>query len=72
MIRNRSTVFSLRTLRGVTAAIFLLVTPDLAAQEYTVNLKDTDIQEFIKFVADVWHHYGGGSKCEGKGAGHFV
>jgi general secretion pathway protein D len=43
----------LRTLRGIAAAIFLLVTPDLAAQEYTVNLKDTDIQEFIKFVADV-------------------
>ena len=53
VIKNRSTVFSLRTLRGVTAAIFLLVTPNLAAQEYTVNLKDTDIQEFIKFVADV-------------------
>ena len=53
MIRNRSTIFSLRTFRSVTAAIFLLVTPDLAAQEYTVNLKDTDIQEFIKFVADV-------------------
>ena len=53
MIKNRSTVFSLRTLRGVTAAIFLLVTPNLVAQEYTVNLKDTDIQEFIKFVADV-------------------
>ena len=53
MIRNRSTVFSLRTLRGIAAAIFLLVTPNLAAQEYTVNLKDTDIQEFIKFVADV-------------------
>ena len=53
MIRNRSTVFSLRTLRGIAAAIFLLVTPGLAAQEYTVNLKDTDIQEFIKFVADV-------------------
>ena len=53
MLRNRSTVFSLRTLRGIAAAIFLLVTPDLAAQEYTVNLKDTDIQEFIKFVADV-------------------
>lgn len=53
MIRNRSTVFSLRTLRGIAAAIFLLVTPDLVAQEYTVNLKDTDIQEFIKFVADV-------------------
>ena len=30
-----------------------MVTPNLAAQEYTVNLKDTDIQEFIKFVADV-------------------
>ncbi|MDA8562311.1 type II secretion system secretin GspD [Luminiphilus sp.] len=43
----------MRTFRSVTAAIFLLVTPDLAAQEYTVNLKDTDIQEFIKFVADV-------------------
>ena len=53
MIRNRSTIFSLRTFRSVTAAIFLLVTPDLAAQEYTVNLKDTDIQEFIKFVSDV-------------------
>ena len=53
MIRNRSTVFSLRTLRVIAAAIFLLVTPDLAAQEYTVNLKYTDIQEFIKFVADV-------------------
>ena len=53
MLSNRSTVFSLRTLRGIAAAIFLLVTPDLAAQEYTVNLKDTDIQEFIKFVADV-------------------
>ena len=53
MKRTRSTVFSLRTLRGLAAAIFLLVTPGLAAQEYTVNLKDTDIQEFIKFVADV-------------------
>ena len=27
--------------------------PLTVAQEYTVNLKDTDIQEFIKFVADV-------------------
>ena len=53
MKRNRSTVFSLRALRGLAAAVFLLVTPGLAAQEYTVNLKDTDIQEFIKFVADV-------------------
>ena len=53
MIKNSSTAFSLRALRGIAAALFLLVTPDLAAQEYTVNLKDTDIQEFIKFVADV-------------------
>jgi general secretion pathway protein D len=53
VIKNSSTAFSLRALRGIAAALFLLVTPDLAAQEYTVNLKDTDIQEFIKFVADV-------------------
>ena len=32
-------------------ALFLSVV--VSAQEYTVNLKDTDIQEFIKFVADV-------------------
>jgi general secretion pathway protein D len=36
---------------AVTAALTLSAGP--AAQEYTVNLKDTDIQEFIKFVADV-------------------
>ena len=35
----------------VTAALTLSAVS--AAQEYTVNLKDTDIQEFIKFVADV-------------------
>jgi len=27
--------------------------PSASAQEYTVNLKDTEIQEFIQFVADV-------------------
>lgn len=32
---------------------FLLSVPPTQAQEYTVNLKDTDIQELIKFVADV-------------------
>ena len=53
MKRNCLTAFSLRTLRGLAAAILLGVTPGLVAQEYTVNLKDTDIQEFIKFVADV-------------------
>lgn len=31
----------------------LLAVPALKAQEYTVNLKDTDIQELIKFVAEV-------------------
>ena len=36
---------------AVTAALTLSAVS--AAQEYTVNLKDTDIQEFIKFVADV-------------------
>jgi general secretion pathway protein D len=36
---------------GITAALTLSAVS--AAQEYTVNLKDTDIQEFIKFVADV-------------------
>ena len=51
--RNCLKVFSLPTLRGLAAAILLVVTPGLVAQEYTVNLKDTDIQEFIKFVADV-------------------
>ena len=34
-------------------ACFASPVPTVQAQEYTVNLKDTDIQEFIKFVADV-------------------
>ena len=53
MKRIRFTVFSLHAFRCLTAAVLLLTTPGLVAQEYTVNLKDTDIQEFIKFVADV-------------------
>ena len=53
MKSNRSKLFTLRTLRGLAATVFLLCTPGLVAQDYTVNLKDTDIQEFIKFVADV-------------------
>ena len=36
---------------AVTAALTLSAVS--VAQEYTVNLKDTEIQEFIKFVADV-------------------
>jgi len=35
------------------AVAMLAVSPVTTAQEYTVNLKDTDIQEFIKFVADI-------------------
>jgi len=40
-------------LRIACVAAFLCWAPLALAQEYTVNLKDTDIQEFIKFVADV-------------------
>lgn len=31
----------------------LLFAKPVLSQEFTVNLKDTDIQEFIEFVADV-------------------
>ncbi|MEL0313439.1 MAG: type II secretion system secretin GspD [Halieaceae bacterium] len=34
-------------------AVAILVPASSMAQEYTVNLKDTEIQEFIQFVADV-------------------
>ena len=40
-------------LRIACVAAFLCWAPLALAQEYTVNLKDADIQEFIKFVADV-------------------
>jgi general secretion pathway protein D len=43
----------LSSLRIVCIAVLLCWAPLSPAQEYTVNLKDTDIQEFIKFVADV-------------------
>ena len=42
-----------KALRTVAMTLSLLLAPLAVAQEYTVNLKDTDIQEFIKFVADV-------------------
>jgi len=41
------------TLQAVVAVAILAGSPVTTAQEYTVNLKDTDIQEFIKFVADI-------------------
>ena len=40
-------------LPAVLLAVGLVVVPATQAQNYTVNLKDTDIQELIKFVADV-------------------
>ena len=42
-------------LRGVLTllAVAILLPAPSMAQEYTVNLKDTEIQEFIQFVADV-------------------
>ena len=42
-------------LRGVLTllAVAILIPAPSKAQEYTVNLKDTEIQEFIQFVADV-------------------
>ena len=42
-----------RTLFVSVVACFASPALTVQAQEYTVNLKDTDIQEFIKFVADV-------------------
>jgi len=39
--------------RNASMALLLVHSAGTVAQEYTVNLKDTDIQEFIKFVADV-------------------
>lgn len=44
-----------RRTRAVSFAALLLVAPATAlfAQDYTVNLKETDIQELIKFVAEV-------------------
>jgi len=41
------------SLRAIAVTGALTLSAVSAAQEYTVNLKDTDIQEFIKFVADV-------------------
>ena len=41
------------SLRAIAVTAALTLNAVSAAQEYTVNLKDTDIQEFIKFVADV-------------------
>lgn len=47
------TVLLKNSLRAIFVTATLTLSAVSAAQEYTVNLKDTDIQEFIKFVADV-------------------
>jgi len=47
---------TLAKFKALIQSLILLVplcVPHAAAQEFTVNLKDTDIQEFIEFVADV-------------------
>ena len=41
------------SLSAIAVTTALTLSAGSTAQEYTVNLKDTDIQEFIKFVADV-------------------
>ena len=44
------------TIRGLKMTLMLsalILSKPALAQEFTVNLKDTDIQEFIEFVADV-------------------
>jgi len=41
-----------RGLSGVLAAWLLCVAGSVFAQDFTINLKDTDIQELIKFVAE--------------------
>ena len=55
MIVNISDLTALlkNSLRAIAVTAALTLSAVSAAQEYTVNLKDTDIQEFIKFVADV-------------------
>ena len=41
------------SMRAIAVTAALTLSAVSVAQEYTVNLKDTEIQEFIKFVADV-------------------
>ena len=52
---RRCFLFHRYLLRGAPAflTMALLMSSPVGAQEYTVNLKDTEIQEFIQFVADV-------------------
>jgi general secretion pathway protein D len=56
LTRSSETVYPLRRrLRGLAVAALLCcgIAPAAWAQDFTVNLKETDIQELIKFVAEV-------------------
>ena len=48
-----ATLAKFKTLIQLLTLLVALCVPHAAAQDFTVNLKDTDIQEFIEFVADV-------------------
>lgn len=48
-----ATLAKLKALVQSLALLMALCVPHAVAQDFTVNLKDTDIQEFIEFVADV-------------------
>jgi general secretion pathway protein D len=49
----RERIAILKRFASVLLLSLLLVAKPIVAQDFTVNLKDTDIQEFIEFVADV-------------------
>lgn len=48
-----ATFAKFKALISLLALVTALCVPHAVAQDFTVNLKDTDIQEFIEFVADV-------------------
>ena len=48
-----ATFANFKALISSLALVMALCVPFAVAQDFTVNLKDTDIQEFIEFVADV-------------------
>ena len=48
-----ATLANFKALIQSLALLVALCVPHAVAQDFTVNLKDTDIQEFIEFVADV-------------------
>ena len=48
-----ATLAELKALIQSSVVLLVLCTSAAVAQDFTVNLKDTDIQEFIEFVANV-------------------